>query len=299
MSQSTGAAANAADPSPTPSFDAESGGDYDADLYRPGEIVEPIGGVSDARTARARDHWAEHGWLSVRGVLDASDIADAKAAIDDLIVGAVPGFKGIMHERAALDAYDELSLEQRRNVVRKLWDFCRFDQRMSRIAHVESIRAVVGNLLDGKETRMFQDMALLKPPFCGREKPWHQDHAFFDFPLGTRIVGVWIALDPATLANGCMQVIDRGHLGGPKNHFRRRDWQICDTEMLGRNSVAFPLAPGDALFFDGLIPHGTPANRTGDRRRALQFHYCPADTREAGKDSRLAIFGGEGKGATC
>ena len=48
----------------------------------------------------------------------------------------------------------------------------------------------------GEEPMLFQDMALLKPPRVGREKPWHQDHAYFDLELRTRVVGVWIALDP-------------------------------------------------------------------------------------------------------
>ncbi|WP_269542094.1 phytanoyl-CoA dioxygenase family protein [Cerasicoccus fimbriatus] len=44
----------------------------------------------------------------------------------------------------------------------------------------------------------------------GREKPWHQDKAYFDFPLNDRVVGVWIALGEATVANGCMH---RNHKG--------------------------------------------------------------------------------------
>jgi phytanoyl-CoA hydroxylase len=300
MSQRADAVSPAADPPAGPTFDAEAGGDqYAPDLYRPDVIMEPLTSVAEACTERAREHWISHGWLSVRGVLDDDDVADAKAAIDDLVAGRVAGFDGLMYERSVEESFDAMSAEERRNAVRKLWSFCRCDARMDRIAGDAGIHEVLNGIFGGGKVRLFQDMALLKPPFLGREKPWHQDHAFFDFPLGTRIVGVWIALDPATLANGCMQVIDGGHREGPRNHFRRRDWQICDSEMLGRRSVAFPLAPGDALFFDGLIPHGTPANRTADRRRALQFHYCPADALEAAKDSRLAIFGGEGKGATC
>ena len=41
---------------------------------------------------------------------------------------------------------------------------------------------------------LYQDMALIKPP-GGREKPWHQDRAYFNLTQTTRIVGVWIALD--------------------------------------------------------------------------------------------------------
>jgi phytanoyl-CoA hydroxylase len=96
-----------------------------------------------------------------------------------------------------------------------------------------------------------------------------------------------------------MQVLDGGHLLGPIHHFRRRDWQICDTDMEGRKSVALPLEPGDGMFFDGLLPHGTPSNNSAQRRRALQFHYMDAEAHAADEAERLALFGGEGAGATC
>jgi ectoine hydroxylase-related dioxygenase (phytanoyl-CoA dioxygenase family) len=64
------------------------------------------------------------------------------------------------------------------------------------------------------------------------ETPWHQDHAYFNLPEGTPVVGVWIALDDATPENGCMHFIPGGHREGPIAHFNRRDWQICDEEIL-------------------------------------------------------------------
>ena len=45
--------------------------------------------------------------------------------------------------------------------------------------------------------QLFQDQALIKPPLIGREKPFHQDNAYFNLPSDTTVVGVWIALDEA------------------------------------------------------------------------------------------------------
>ena len=79
-------------------------------------------------------------------------------------------------------------------------------------------------------------MALLKPPGIGREKPWHQDHAYFNVAASQRIVGVWIALDAATPDNGCMYVLRGKHrdTASPNAypHFAVRDYQICDTTVL-------------------------------------------------------------------
>jgi len=64
--------------------------------------------------------------------------------------------------------------------------------------------------------------------------------------------------------------------------------------------VAAPLKPGRMLFSSGLLPHGTPHNSSGLRRRALQFHYAPADVSTLpDNDERLKYFGSEGKDVSC
>lgn len=279
-------------------FDSEAGGEHGADLYVASHVAERIT-VEQARTDAARTHYAQHGWLAVRDVLDADEVSVAFAAIDDLVRGRVAGFKGVIYERAVRGRLGQIPEAERRDAVRKLFRFAQFEPRLEILVRQANINAICRNLLGGKTPSLFQDMALLKPPFIGREKPWHQDHAFFNYSLDTKFVGVWIALDRATIQNGCMHVLDRGHLQGPKIHFKRRDVQICDTEMLGQTAVAFPLEPGDAMFFDGLLPHGTPANSSPDRRRALQFHYAPEGAVEGDSSMRLSVFGAEGKDATC
>ena len=145
---------------------------------------------------------------------------------------------------------------------------------------------------------MFQDMALLKPP-SGREKPWHQDKAYFTYTKETPVVGVWIAIDAATTENGCMRLRTGTHRAGPMIHFQRRDWQICDTDARDGEVVAAPLQPGGLLLFDGLLQHGTPYNPTGQRRRAVQYHYAPASAQKTADEERLALFGSEGKNVQC
>ena len=123
--------------------------------------------------------------------------------------------------------------------------------------------------------------------------------AYFNLPLETTVVGVWIALDEATADNGCMMVIPGSHKKGAQIHFRRRDWQICDTDVARGVALSVPLKPGSCLLFHGLIHHGTPANRTDQRRRALQYHYCSAHAEEMPTAYRLEHFGSEGKDVEC
>ena len=134
---------------------------------------------------------------------------------------------------------------------------------------------------------------------CWTHKPWHQDHAYFNLPLDTPVLGVWIALDRATTANGCMTVIPGSHRRGPVVHFQRRDWQICDSHVDNRGALAVPLEPGGCLLFSSLMQHGTPTNTASERRRALQFHYAPVAAVRISTEQRMAVFGAEGKSVTC
>jgi phytanoyl-CoA hydroxylase len=152
--------------------------------------------------------------------------------------------------------------------------------------------------LVGGEPKLFQDMALVKPA-GGREKPWHQDHAYFNVAMGTSIMGVWIPMGRVTPENGCMHLLRGGHKVGARPHFKRRDWQIYDMHVDEIDRVAVPMEAGDVLFFDGLIPHGTPVNRTDEFRWAVQFHYRPVHATLVDDTTRLAHFGSEGRDVTC
>ncbi len=277
-------------------FDGHGAAPHDPELYayaRVAETVAGFDGVTDADMAR----YAEQGFLAIDGGFTPAETAAALAGLLDLVMGRYPDFKGIQYERGARARLATMTLEQRQDAVRKLMWFAGVEPRLGALAAHPRLLALVARVL-GEAPAMFQDMALLKPPH-GREKPWHQDHAYFTFPLGTPIVGVWIALDEATPENGCMRMLPGSHRAGPVVHFQRRDWQICDTDIPRRQAVAVPLKPGGLLLFDGLCQHGTPYNPTAERRRAVQFHYAPASAVRGTDAERLAIFGSEGKDVEC
>ena len=220
-------------------FDDEAGGTHRPELYDAGAIATPIPAV-EALSDAARAHYREHGWLAVSGLLDAGEIATAAEAVADLVEDRVPGFRGRIYEASVRPCLAGMSPAERGDAVRKLFRFVADEPRLAALSEQPAMLTIIRSLLECRTPRLFQDMALLKPPRIGREKPWHQDHAFFDFSLETRFLGVWIALDPATIENGCMHVLDGGHRAGPRLHFRRRDFQICDTELLGATLRRLP-----------------------------------------------------------
>ena len=278
-------------------FDEEVGGECPPDLYRAEQALGGLAGF-DAVNDEQIELFHQQGYLVVHDAFIGAEVAGALAGLLDLIGGKYPAYRGIQYEKNTRDLVAALPDEQKQDSVRKLWKMVEYEQRIAALALHPRLIALMTRLV-GDTPELFQDQALLKPPLIGREKPWHQDNAYFNLPPETTVVGVWIALDEATPENGCMYVIPGSHRAGPVVHFKRRDWQICDTDVAADDAWTVPLKPGGCLFFHGLLHHGTPPSRSPQRRRALQFHYKPASATQIAPEQRLAVFGSEGKDATC
>ena len=283
---------------PERQFDDGLTDEFPPDLYEPTGVVTGVDGfdaVTDAHVAQ----FHEQGFLIVENAFTAHEVQVALDGLFHLLSGEVEEFNGVQFERASAGvAVEEMPLEEKQDYVRKFMSFVDYDERLNELAHHPLLLALVERLI-GESPVLFQSMALLKPPRLGRDKPWHQDAAYFQIELDAKVVGCWIALDEATIENGCMVIAPGSHLKGPVVHFRRRDWQICDTDVDNSGAMAVPLKPGGLLIFQSLLHHGTPPNQTRSRRRALQFHYRPQSAPLTSQEERLAIFGGEGLGAEC
>jgi len=283
---------------PERQFDDGLTDEFPPDLYEPTGVVTGVDGF-DAVTDAHVEQFHEQGFLIVENAFSAHEVQVALEGLFHLLSGEVEEFNGVQYERASAGvAVEEMPLEEKQDYVRKFMSFVDYDERLNELAHHPLLLALVERLI-GDSPVMFQSMALLKPPRLGRDKPWHQDAAYFQIELDAKVVGCWIALDEATIENGCMVIAPGSHLKGPVVHFRRRDWEICDTDVDNSGAVAVPLKPGGLLIFQSLLHHGTPPNDSGLRRRALQFHYRPQSAPLTSQEERLAIFGGEGLGAEC
>jgi phytanoyl-CoA hydroxylase len=277
-------------------FDAAEALPHAPDLYAYHHLADVVPDF-DAVSGADIERYHGEGFLAIAHGFGEAEVAAASDGLTDLVMGRYPDFTGIQFERGARSRLAQMSQEERYDAVRKLMWFTAVEPRLEALARHPRLLALVERLL-GAPGELFQDMALLKPP-GGREKPWHQDKAYFTYSRETPVVGVWIAIDAATPQNGCMRLRPGTHRAGPMIHFQRRDWQICDTDGRGGDVVAVPLQPGGLLLFDGLIQHGTPYNPTGERRRAVQYHYASAGARQTTDEERLALFGSEGKNVTC
>ena len=272
--------------------------DHAPDLYAYAGLAEVYDGFASIDDeACARYH--EQGFLAINNAFTPTEVQDGINGLTDLIAEKNADFSIIQFHSSVRDRLQSLTLEERLDNVRKIGQFTDYDQRLKDIAFHPKLMPIVEKII-GAKAELYQSMALIKPP-RGREKPWHQDHAYFDLTLDTKVVGVWIALQEATVENGCMRVLPGWHHTATHPHFMIRDWQLCDDQSqdFKTQTLAVPLNPGGCLLFDSFIPHGTPSNYTQSRRKALQYHYVRAGTIRTPPEARLAVWGSAGKDVSC
>lgn len=163
----------------------------------------------------------------------------------------------------------------------RMIDMHQWDEFSGDRARDAAIVAPVSQLLRD-DAVLNQTMVYFKPPGA-RGQAMHQDEQYLAYdPL----IGVWIALDVSDAAVGCMTVIPGSHRLGLQQ-LVHADTGVSFT----RHQTALPagaagelgldMQPGDALFFDGKLIHGSKPNTTTDRwRRSFSCHYIGRQSRE-------------------
>ena len=80
-----------------------------------------------------------------------------------------------------------------------------------------------------------------------------QDTAFWP-KLAPNAINFWLAIDPATAANGCIHLVPRSHhLELPHHDDPLHNHVLREEQADVARQVAIELEPGDALFFDSGI----------------------------------------------
>lgn len=253
-------------------------------LYHYDHLHEPVASP-DALDESAVATFERDGFLAVENVFTPAEVESYKLALRELVNEGNPD---VVTFEQGVDV-SSMPFEQREKYVRKLWQFTAHNRVLESMSQHPMLIGIVKSLLHS-DVQMIQDMALLKPAHVGREKPWHQDTAYFAITPPTGVLGTWTALDPATPENGCMHVIPGSHLKGCIPHYHDRDCQLADEDVDTAHDVCVPINPGGVLFFSGLIHHGTPPNQSAARRRAIQLHYASVNCRTIQDHEHAAMF---------
>ncbi|MFT5090324.1 MAG: phytanoyl-CoA hydroxylase [Candidatus Latescibacterota bacterium] len=287
------------------------------------ELVETC---PEKLSAQHKEQYAELGYVAFEGVLNAGEVEQARQALSRVThgmmqalrtgaaevkqaqQGATKNYAGPRVVKSDADCaihfeegIDPLALDDREAELafRKLHNYHTEDAVFEKLVAHRRICGFLSELV-GQEMRLKDVMALSKPPLIGSEKPWHQDNAYFNW-LPLDLVGtVWVALDDATVENGCMHLLPGEHRRGPLRHYHTIDCEILPDRIEAKQAVPIELKAGGALYFSALLPHQTPPNKSANRRRALQFQYRGVEAYQVSVEEFGRVFAErDGKPASC
>ena len=146
----------------------------------------------------------------------------------------------------------------------------------------------MARMVDGTESLLgepcyhWHSKLTVKPPGCKARIDWHQDYTswYDDGLLFPNLLTVGVAIEPATRANGCLQLVPGSHRIGRLSFERSGGLQLRierATDLLG--IVHCELNTGDAVFFHANTLHGSASNES-DKSRLMLFSSYNAKSNE-------------------
>ncbi len=163
------------------------------------------------------------------------------------------------------------------NITQIMWPSALYPELLDLPLHARGL--ALARELAGDDLILDFDMLIDKGPHTEVPTPWHQDAAYWIELPDTRAVSIWVALDEATLANGCMWYVRGSHHTPIRPH-----WPAgtgggaleCTCSESEPGATPLPLAPGEAAAHAGGTLHYSRGNTTSGHRRAYILNYRPA-----------------------
>ncbi|MFE0524581.1 phytanoyl-CoA dioxygenase family protein [Streptomyces sp. NPDC058954] len=244
--------------------------------------IDAVGG--SPLTADGLRQFQQDGFTVLRGLFGHDEIDLLRAEFTALhAAGPVPGHFQPRTGSDPLAAYPRVMQPHEIN------------ERARRVLLDARLRRVLEVLL-GEEVLAAQSMFYFKPPGA-RGQALHQDNFYLRVEPGT-CVAAWVACDVIDRDNGGLEVVPGTHLmdlfcpeeADADVSFARE--YVAPPE--GLTPVPVDMAPGDVLFFNGSVVHGSQPNRTADRfRRSFIGHYVGRSAERIGAYYRTTAMSGE------
>ena len=216
-------------------------------------------------------HFRREGWVIPQFALPAEQVQTMRLALDELIANNPD-----VRPEKLVSAHVQAAGGQGPNVegvrgVAQFLDLARDPQI------VELVSGAIG-----EDILLWGCHVFCKPAGEGYETPWHQDGHYWPIrPLAT--CTVWVALEPSTVANGCLRVIPRSHQARQLHdhlHEERTDLTLNQRLAPGtfdeNTAVNLELQPGQMSLHDVYMIHGAAANRSAQRRTGVALRYMPS-----------------------
>lgn len=200
--------------------------------------------------------------------------------IDDLKKETAAIFRG---DRGSVDGMIRVGENESDSEVLKKYVAIHFPHKLSKVIYNSLFHPRIVSVLTSivsANVKCMQSMLFVKGPGKAGQS-WHQDE--FYIPTRDRsLVGAWIAIDDATVDNGCLWIIP-GRPGYMMPRIKNESTEYADVDTIDTTPFQNDIIPvevkaGSVVFFNGYILHSSKRNKTDCFRTALVNHYMSAES---------------------
>jgi phytanoyl-CoA hydroxylase len=233
-------------------------------------------------TAAQISNYRDNGFLVIPDFLTVEELSTWRESVDDAVARREDRKLADDRWRSGDSYYDNvfiqrINLWQDHDGMRQLMLDARLGKLAAELAGVDGIR-------------IWHDQALIKQPW-GNPTAWHLDNPYWSFSSRDAI-SIWVALDDATLENGCLYFMPGSHKTATYDNVgigqNVGDLFRVYTEWGKQKAVAAPMKAGSCSFHNGLVAHGAGANMTPGYRRAMTCAYMPDGSTFNGQQNVLS-----------
>jgi polysaccharide pyruvyl transferase WcaK-like protein len=234
-------------------------------------------------TEQQWNDYAREGFLHLGQVLETEDLDALRQRADDLALGNVRNLD-VQMQLDTGGVYEELpgavrSFDRGTILYRKIQGL-ETDDLFSRLVRNPLFLEICAHQYGAHAAvSIFRAMVMNKPAGQGTILPWHQDGGAVWALDRDPLVTVWVALDPATRANGCVEVIPRSHrLGLLSTYGSTVEEEDVERHCLPERVLPLEVEAGHAVLLHNWLIHRSGVNPTPAPRRAFTVCYMDGRT---------------------
>ncbi|MCB9149733.1 MAG: phytanoyl-CoA dioxygenase family protein [Caldilineaceae bacterium] len=216
--------------------------------------------------------YQENGFIVIHDFLTSDELETWRAAVDEAV--SERGQRRIPN-RPDADIKDEDAYYNRVFVQRvNLWQS---NAKMRELMLDWRLGKMATELAGVDGMRIWHDQALIKQPWAN-PTGWHLDNPYWSY-YSRNAISIWVALDDATLQNGCLYFLPGSHKTATFDNANIGEniGDIFRVYPQWQNIMPAPaeMKAGACSFHNGLIGHGAGPNMTPGWRRAMTCGYMP------------------------
>jgi ectoine hydroxylase-related dioxygenase (phytanoyl-CoA dioxygenase family) len=216
-----------------------------------------------------KDFFEKNGYVVIEDIITAGELEQYRKIYNHFLDGSIDAGKNRTDLGVGMGNNEKVE-----NITQIMWPSDFVPAVLEMAYHKRAL--TIARSLQGNDMEMDFDMLINKAPHTGTVTPWHQDAAYWINLPDKRAVSCWLALDNATLDNGCMWYIPGSHLLPLRTHKSSgTSGGALSCEASESEGVGIALKSGSCVLHHGATLHYSRGNITDHQRRAFIINFRP------------------------